>query len=65
MMGYRKPPYGGAMELIEDQRARIDELERVLKIVDDDVRHHLRSDEIHPALIRPRAIKAVRNALAR
>ena len=43
--------------------ARIAELEAALRTVDEDVRHHLRSDEIHAALIRPHAIEAVRNAL--
>ena len=49
--------------------ARIAELEAALRIVDDDVRHHLREgyavegEKIPAALIRPHAIKAVRDAL--
>lgn len=48
---------------------RIAELEAALKIVDEDVRHHLRGAYAEPgtsipaALIRPHAIKAVRDAL--
>jgi hypothetical protein len=41
----------------------IERLRAVLKLVDDDVRHHLRSDEITHALIRKRAVKAVREIL--
>ena len=42
---------------------RVDVLEAALRLVDDDVRHHIRSDEIGPALIRPKAVKAVRELL--
>lgn len=48
---------------------RISELEAALRLVDDDVRHHLRDgyeaagETIPAAMIRPRAIKAVRDAL--
>jgi len=35
-----------------------------LKLVDYDVRHHLRNDDIGTALIRPHAVKAVRDALS-
>ena len=48
---------------------RITELEAALRVVDDDVRHHLRDSYAAPgttipaSLIRPHAIKAVRDAL--
>ena len=38
-------------------------MEEALRLVDEDVRHHLRSDVVAPALLRPHAIKAVRAAL--
>jgi hypothetical protein len=41
------------------------EIVEALTTVDDDIRHHLRSDEVAPALIRPHAIKAVRSLLSR
>lgn len=50
-------------------RRRIAELEAALRTVDDDVRHHLRGgyeaagEAIPSAMIRPRAIKVVRDAL--
>jgi hypothetical protein len=52
-----------------DAAERILELEAALRLVDDDVRHHLRNgyeaagETIPAAMIRPRAIKAVRDAL--
>lgn len=43
----------------------LEEIVEVLKVVDNDVRHHLRSDEIAPALLRPHAVQAVRSLLSR
>jgi hypothetical protein len=44
--------------------ARAERLEKALRIVDQDARDHIRSDEIAPALLRPHALRAVRAALA-
>jgi cytidylate kinase len=52
-----------ALVILENYDARVAELEEALRLVDADVRHHLRSDEVHTALIRPKAIRAVRAAL--
>jgi hypothetical protein len=43
--------------------AEIERLRAALLVVDDDVRHHLRNDEIAPVLLRPHAIREVRAAL--
>lgn len=53
---------------ISDLNARVVQLEAALRLVDADVRHHLRdayenADSIPAAMIRPQAIKAVRDAL--
>lgn len=53
----------------DDLQRRIAELEAALRVVDDDVRHHLRDSYAAPgttipaSLIRPHTIKAVRDAL--
>lgn len=44
--------------------ARAERVEKALRIVDQDARDHIRSDEIAPALLRPHALRAVRAALA-
>lgn len=48
---------------ISPQLSSAETLRAALRLVDDDVRHHLRSDAIAPALLRPHAIDAVRAAL--
>jgi len=45
--------------------ALIKELMGALQIVDDDVRHHLRSEKIYHSLLRAHAVEAVRNALSK
>lgn len=42
-----------------------DALYEALKLVDEDVRHHLRHADVAPALLRPHAIHAVRAVLAK
>jgi len=44
--------------------ARVERLEEALRTVDQDARDHIRSDEIAPALLRPHALRAVRQALS-
>ncbi len=43
--------------------AQIEMLRAALKMVDFDIRHHIRSDEISAVLIRREAAQAVRDAL--
>jgi hypothetical protein len=47
----------------ESAEAQVERLREALRLVDDDVRHHLRSDEVHASIIRPEAIRAARAAL--
>lgn len=49
--------------VVDERDARIAELETALRVVDADIRHHLRSDDIAAALIRPHAVRAIRAAL--
>lgn len=44
-------------------RSRVEELEGALKTADDSIRHHIRSDEIAPAMIQTHAVRAIRDAL--
>lgn len=48
----------------EAAEAREAELRAVLKGVDDDVRHHLRSDRVDHAVLRKHVVQMVRQALA-
>ena len=53
-----------AIVALHDVRRERDAMRDALKIVDDDVRHHLRSNEVAAALLRPHAVQAVRDALS-
>lgn len=53
----------GWNECLKMQPGENERLRTALKVADESIRHHLRSEKIDAAMIQPHAVKAIRDAL--